>query len=243
MNNKIQQLQSDLLRLKNSKKAKILQGFFKTGKGEYGEGDMFLGITVPVQRKISQQYSALQLSDVDRLLASKIHEHRLVGLLILVHQYQKGDAAAKNKIYQFYLRHAQQVNNWDLVDLTAPNIVGAQLLDNQKNSKSRPNRAMLYRLAKSKNLWERRIAIVATHTFIRNNEFQDTLNISEQLLQDKHDLIHKACGWMLREVGKRDEKVLKKFLDKNNTHMPRTMLRYAIERFNEKERQHYLKLY
>jgi 3-methyladenine DNA glycosylase AlkD len=235
MKSKIHQLQSDLLSLKNPQKAKVLQGFFKTGKGEYGEGDLFLGITVPVQRKIAQQYSALPLSDVEKLLASRIHEHRLVGLLILVQQFQKGDAATQKKIFQFYLHHASQVNNWDLVDLTAPNIVGAYLLNK--------DRKILYRLVKSNNLWERRIAMVATFAFIRQHDFKETLALATMLLDDQHDLIHKACGWMLREVGKRNEKVLKKFLDNHSTHLPRTMLRYAIEKFSEKERQHYLKIY
>jgi 3-methyladenine DNA glycosylase AlkD len=223
--------------LEDDEKAKVLQRFFKTAKGEYGEGDVFLGIVVPEQRKVAKKYATLPLSDVNILLQSKIHEHRLVALLILVEQFKKSDEKGREQerkiIFDFYMNNAQRINNWDLVDLTAPNIAGEYLLDKKKDT--------LYAFAKSKNLWERRIAIVATYAFIRKGKFDDTLKITETLLTDKHDLIHKACGWMLREVGKRDEKTLHTFLKKHAKNMPRTMLRYAIERMSEDKRQEYLR--
>lgn len=217
----------------NKKQAKILSRFFKTGKGEYGEGDKFLGLKVPVQRKILKNYLDLNFTDLQNLLDSKIHEHRLGAVLILVAQFKKADNKLKKDIYKFYLKNAKRINNWDLVDLSAPNIVGGYLSGN--------DRQVLYRLAKSKNLWERRISILATFTFIRAYDFSDTLAIAEILLKDEHDLIHKAVGWMLREVGKRDSKVEENFLDKFYKEMPRTMLRYAIEKFIEKKRKHYMK--
>jgi len=227
-------IKKELKILANKEKAEILQRFFKTGKGQYGEGDVFLGIVVPEQRKIVKKYYAdLSLEDTVKLLHSKIHEERLVAVLILVAKYKKGSEADKKKIFNLYIKNAQYINNWDLVDLSAPNIVGDFLLDK--------DRAVLYKLAKSKNLWEKRIAILASFTFIRNKDFGDTIKISEILLEDDHDLIHKAVGWMLREMGKRDEKVLEKFLQKHYKKMPRTMLRYAIEKFEEEKRKMYLK--
>ncbi len=212
------------------------QRFFKTGPGQYGEGDVFIGGTVPEQRVIAQKYSMLSLSEVEKLLNSKIHEHRFTGLIILVHNYEKSkDDKSRLDIYNFYLSHVKSINNWDLVDVTAPNIVGNYLVDNKKK------RDVLYKLVTSSNIWERRIAIISTLSLIRNKEFDDTLALSEILLSDKHDLMHKATGWMLREVGKRDEKVLRKFLDKHIRNLPRTTLRYAIERFDEKTRKEYLK--
>lgn len=224
--------QQELARNADKKQAKILQGFFKTGPGQYGAGDIFLGLKVPIQREIAKQYSELTLIELQRLLNSKIHEHRLGALFVLIAQYQKGDDKTKSKIFQFYLKNSKQINNWDLVDLSAPNIVGDFLLNKP--------RAILYQLARSNNLWEKRISIVATYAFIRNNDFKDTLKIAEILLNDAHDLIHKAVGWMLREVGKRDQAVEEKFLEKYSTKMPRTMLRYAIEKFSESKRKYYL---
>jgi len=243
-------------RLADPAKAAVLARFFRTGPGQYGQGDVFLGITVPRQRALAAGYVSMTLPHIARLLVSGVHEHRLTALLILVGKYQKAgkDAAArdgrraqegdgrrataiareKKRIYEFYLSHTAGVNNWDLVDLSAPNIAGGYLL-------SRPRgRSVLRRLARSSNLWERRIAIVATHAFIRAGQFEDTLKIAEMLLDDGHDLIHKAVGWMLREVGKRDLAAEEAFLDAHAADMPRTALRYAIERFPEKKRKAYL---
>lgn len=213
-------------------KTVILGRFFKTGKGQYGEGDIFLGVYVPIQRQIAKKYFALPLSDIKTLLKSKIHEHRAGALFILCDQFKKADEKNKEKIFKFYLKNSRGINNWDLVDLSAPKIVGEWLLKKDKN--------ILYKLANSKNLWQKRIAIVSTLSFIRTEQLDDVIKISEILLQDTHDLIHKAVGWMLREAGKRDEKLLKKFLDKNATKMPRTTLRYSIEKFNPSIRKHYL---
>lgn len=221
----------------NPEKAKIYQRFFKTGKGEYGEGDIFLGLTVPQQREISKKYSSLALSKIQKLLDSKFHEHRLTGLLILVSKYKKysskKDEELKKEIINFYLKNTKKINNWDLVDLSAPNVLGDYLLDKDKK--------ILYNLAKSKNLWEKRISIVSTLTFIKKNNLGDTLKISEILLRDKHDLIHKAVGWMLREVGKKNKRILLDFLKTNYQEISRTTLRYSIERFPEEERKKILK--
>jgi len=219
----------------NPEKAKLLQRFFKTGKGDYGEGDIFLGIMVPIQRKISKEFLYITINDIQELLDSKVHEKRMIGLFILIEKYKKADEKQKKEIYEFYLKNARKnnINNWDLVDLSAPNIVGNYLLDK--------NRKILYNLVKSKNLWEKRIAIISTFTFIRQDDFNDSLKISQILLSDSHDLIHKAIGWMLREIGKRDKKILEDFLKKNYKKMPRTMLRYAIEKFPESERKMWLK--
>lgn len=223
------------LELKNSKdpqKAKILQRFFKTGVGQYAEGDIFLGITVPTSRKIAQKFRDLQFGEIKKLLLSKIHEERLIALLILVDKFQKGTDGVRGDIYKFYLANSQFINNWDLVDLTADKIVGEFLKDKPKS--------ILYRLVRSQNLWERRIAIIATFQFIKNNMFEDTLKISKILLSDKHDLIHKAVGWMLREVGKREQRILVDFLKSNYQQMSRTTLRYSIERFPENIRKAFL---
>ena len=232
-------LKQDLKNLKNKEKAIILQRFFKTGKGQYGEGDLFLGIIVPEQRKVASKYKNLSLNDLQELLNSKIHEERLISLFILVNQYKKAEKEnnEKNKkeIFNFYLKNAKNINNWDLVDLSAPNIIGNYLLKKDEKEKQ-----ILYKLAKSDNLWEKRISILATFSFIQNNQFQDTINISEILLKDKHDLIHKAVGWMLRELGKKDEKLLIQFLNKHKHEMPRTMLRYSIEKFSQEKRKFYL---
>lgn len=218
----------------NPQKALVLQRFFKTAPGQYGAGDIFLGITVPVQRAVAKQYRDLPLSEVQKLLKSKTHEHRFTALEILVMQYDKGNELAKKKVFNFYVQNTRYINNWDLVDTSVEYIIGPQLRDKPKT--------LLYKWAKSKNLWERRMAIVATFDFIRHEQFSDTLAISKLLLTDTHDLIHKASGWMLREVGKRDKQVLIRFLNDNTPTMPRTMLRYAIERLSPKERAHYLSL-
>jgi len=229
----LNQLKRDLQKKRNPKKAKLLQGFFKTGKGQYGEGDIFLGITVPEQRKTAKKYLNLTLEQIQELLKSKIHEHRLVALLILVDKYKKSKEKNKKEIFKFYLKNAKRVNNWDLVDLTAPNIVGDFLLKKDKH--------ILYKLARSNSLWERRIAVLATFAFIKEHDYNHASEIIKILLHDDHDLIHKAVGWMLREIGKRDQKLLEEFLNKHIKDMPRTTLRYAIERFPEKKRKAFLK--
>ncbi len=232
----LSQIQEEIKKSANPEKAKVLQRFFKTGKGQYGEGDIFLGITVPESRKIAIKFKDLTLESVEILLQSKIHEERLIALLLLVHNYNTAqkdkDEKKKEEIYNFYLKSTKYINNWDLVDLTADKILGHYLIDKDKS--------ILYDLAKSDNIWERRIAIISTFHFIKNNQFSDTLNISLLLLKNKHDLIHKAAGWMLREIGKRDISVLKNFLNKHYKDMPRTSLRYAIERFPEDKRKTYL---
>lgn len=243
----------ELKKIGDKERAKNLSWFFKTGKGQYGEGDKFLGITVPESRKIAQKYSNLDFSEIEKLLKNKYHEVRLVALLILVHKYKdinspmsdfgilKGLGAEKEKIVKFYLKNTKYVNNWDLVDLSAHYIVGDYLYQRTVLKRASP-RTVLMKLAKSKNLWERRIAIVSTFVFIYKKESEWTFKITKMLINDKEDLIHKACGWMLREVGKRvSESQLKTFLDLYGPKMPRTMLRYAIERLPEKERLYYLK--
>ena len=232
----LSQIKKDLQELANPQKAKVLARFFKTGRGEYGEGDVFLGITVPEVRQVARKHSNLSLSEIRKLLQSPIHEERLASLLILVEKYDVSAAAAKKEIFDFYIANAKRVNNWDLVDLSAHRIVGRQLIKHGKKEKS-----ILQKLAKSENLWERRITIVATYEFIRNKQFDYTFKISQMLLNDRHDLIHKATGWMLREVGKRDQEAEEKFLRKCFRQMPRTMLRYAIERFSQDKRRSYLR--
>jgi len=212
--------------------AKFLQGFFKTGPGQYGEGDIFLGIRVPVIRALAKEYKNLPSETVLSLLKSPYHEVRLFALICLVIKFPKSDEATQKKICGLYLANTAYINNWDLVDLSAPKIVGAYLSDK--------SRKPLYKLAKSKSLWERRIAVLATFWFIRDKQFEDSLRIAEILLTDKEDLIHKAVGWMLREIGKRDVKSAEVFLQKHCRTMPRTMLRYAIERFTPAKRKMYL---
>lgn len=208
------------------------QRFFKTGEGQYGEGDVFLGIAVPVQRTVARQYAALPLTEAAKLLASKVHEHRFTALEILVMQFDTANGSARKKIATFYLRHKKYVNNWDLVDTSAPYILGPALDDE--------DRSVLYSLARSKSIWDRRIAIIATQYFIRNNQFKDTLQLSEILLHDTHDLIQKAVGWMLREVGNKNRAVEEAFLETYAHEMPRTMLRYAIEKFDPVQRRAYM---
>ncbi len=229
----IADLKADLQRLQNPKKAQVLQRFFKTGKGEYGEGDRFLGITVPEQRRIALKYADLNLENIRKLLDSEIHEHRLTALLILVEKFRKSDDKGKNEIFNFYIKNIGRINNWDMVDLTSEKIIGEFLIGKDKS--------LLYKLAKSENIWKRRIAIISTYAFIKKDKFQDSLNIAESMLNDKHDLIHKAAGWMLREIGKRDKKTEITFLNKHCKNMPRTMLRYAIEKFTSSEKDLYIK--
>lgn len=225
-------LQHHLQKLANPEKALLYAQFFKTGKGEYGEGDKFLGIVVPEQRKAAQKYSNLSLPELQQLLSSKIHEYRLTALFTLLKKYQKATESEKKELFDFYLHNTKNINNWDLVDSSAPYIVGTYLLDKDKS--------VLYQLARSTNLWEKRIAILSTQAFIRKGKFEDTLRIAEILLHDSHDLIHKAVGWMLREIGHRNQEAEEKFLRKHYQVMPRTMLRYAIEKFEEEKRKVYL---
>lgn len=231
----VQSLKKELRQLASHEKASILSGFFKTGKGQYGEGDVFLGITVPEQRKVAKNYQHLTLSEIQELLSSRIHEHRLTALFILIYRYDKSDNDNKERIFEFYLKNIRSVNNWDLVDLSAHMILGDYIFDKLNHRK------ILYRFAKSRNLWERRISIIATLAFIRNNRFKETLEISKLLLKDDHDLIHKAVGWMLREVGKRNIKAEERFLKTNYQDMPRTMLRYSIERLPKEKRLYYIR--
>ncbi|MGE4234383.1 MAG: DNA alkylation repair protein [Bacteriovoracia bacterium] len=228
------QARKALHRYANSKKAQELRRFFKTAKGEYAEGDVFIGVMVPQTRVVAKKYKKLAFSDLRKLISSKIHEERLLGLIILVQQFKVSSKDHQKKVYEFYLENMRYINNWDLVDVTCRDIVGAYL-DNKP-------RKLLYKLARSNVLWERRIAIISTFYFIRNGEFSDTIAISEVLLNDREDLLHKAVGWALREVGKKDVKTLKVFLDKHSIVMPRTMLRYAIERLSVRERRYYMNL-
>lgn len=225
-----QNIKAEVQKLANKQKAEIALKFFKTGKGQYAEGDKFIGLTVPDVRKIAGQFSSLDTESLKLLISSEFNEERLLALFILQHQY----ISDKRNIYQFYLDNLRYINNWNLVDASAESIMGAQVYANEDHS-------ILLKLAKSNVLWERRIAIIATFYFIKNNLFSHTIEISILLLKDSHDLIHKAVGWMLREVGKRNHIILQEFLDLYSTQMPRTMLRYAIEKMPEKQRMGYLK--
>jgi len=225
-------IRKELRRLANKEIAEHSQGFFKTGKGQYGEGDRFLGIRVPVLRQTAKKYRGISVEDTCRLLKSEFHEERLLALILLVNIFSKADDEGRKAIYSLYLANTKFVNNWDLVDCSAEHIVGAYL--------SQRDRRPIYELALSDELWERRIAIMSTFHFIKHNEFDDTLRIAEILLGDGEDLIHKAVGWMLRETGKRDIELEKKFLKKHYKQIPRTMLRYAIEKFPMPERKRYL---
>jgi 3-methyladenine DNA glycosylase AlkD len=229
----IQNIKTKLKQIANKEKAEVLQRFFKTGPGEYGEGDVFIGVKVPDLRKVARDFRDIALKDVIVLIESAIHEERLLALLILVRKYVKGNETDKKEIYTLYLKKTRFINNWDLVDVTAQHIVGDYLMDK--------NKSPLYRLAKSENLWERRIAILATFYFIKNGKYEETLKIAKILIFDEEDLIHKAVGWMLREIGKRDMVIEETFLKQHYKEMPRTMLRYAIEKFPEPKRQRYLK--
>jgi 3-methyladenine DNA glycosylase AlkD len=231
MNQKI--IHNDLLQLANEQIAEHSQRFFKTGKGEYGEGDIFLGIRVPLLRKLVKKYRGISITEVRKLLHSKFHEERLLAVLMLVQLFKSADESVQKQVYDLYLENTEFINNWDIVDISASNIVGAHLYEKDK--------APLYDLVQSKNLWERRISIISTFYFIRQNEFDDTLKLAKILLNDKEDLIHKAVGWMLREVGKREIEFEEEFLQEHYKIMPRTMLRYAIEKFPETSRKMYLR--
>jgi 3-methyladenine DNA glycosylase AlkD len=221
---------TDLQALSNPEKAEFVARYFKTGPGDYGEGDVFLGLKVPETRLVAKKYKDLTLTEVEKLLQHKIHEARQCGLMIMESQYSKNPEA----IFNLYLKNTAAVNNWDLVDGSAPYIVGAYLY--QKDT------SLLFKLAKSDNLWERRIAILSTFYFIKQGDYKDSIRIAEILLNDKHDLIHKAVGWMLREVGNKDLKTEEEFLDQHATTMPRTMLRYAIEKFTPERKRYYMDL-
>lgn len=227
------EIQRRLAALGDPREAEASRRFFKTGPGGYGEGDLFRGIRVPALRALAKECRSVTPPEAARLLGSEFHEDRLLALLLLVRLYARGDEPSKEEIYRLYLKSTRLINNWDLVDSSAEHVVGAHLRD-------RP-RAPLRRLAKSADLWERRIAVMATFHFIKRGEFQETLDLARRLLSDREDLIHKAVGWMLREVGKRDPEAEERFLKENYTRMPRTMLRYAIEKFPEEKRRRYLK--
>ena len=229
----LKELELDLKKYSDEGRGKLLQGFFKTGKGEYGEGDIFLGLTMGQNRELAGKYSELKFEEIQELLDTKIHEKRMIALVILVNKFKKSNEEERKEIFDFYLKNTNNINNWDLVDVTCHKIVGAYLLDK--------DRTILYNLAKSEMLWEKRISVISTFAFIDNNDFKDALKIAEILLKDSHDLIHKAVGWMLREIGKKNQDVEEGFLKKHYQIMPRTMLRYAIERFEENLRLGYLR--
>jgi len=229
------QVKAELAGLASPEKAAHLSRFFKTGPGQYGEGDRFIGVRVPDQRRVAKRHSGLALKEIDRLLASPLHEHRLTGLLILVGRYAKTmEAAARREIVDFYLARLDRVNNWDLVDLSAPKILGEHLVRHPEESN------ILFAMVQSANLWERRVAVLATWPMIKEGQCGELLALAESLLGDTHDLMHKAVGWMLREAGKVDLAVLEGFLAKHAGAMPRTMLRYAIERLDAERRRHYM---
>jgi len=229
----VETIKAEMTSLANPQRATHALRFFKTGPGEYGEGDRFLGITVPETRKVARRWKDLPLAGVRELLASNYHEIRLLALVILVERFRKTDAAERKQIYDLYLQHRQRVNNWDLVDTSAPAIVGGYLEDR--------SRRILYQWARKGKLWERRISVLATFHFIRNDDFTDALELARILVNDPEDLMHKAVGWMLREIGNRDRATEESFLKMHYRAMPRTMLRYAIEKFPESLRQRYLK--
>lgn len=226
-------IQDKLATFSTPEKKEFLPYFFKTGKGQYGAGDKFLGVAVPDTRKVAIANKNISFDELVILLNNEYHECRICALLILVERFKKAKAEEKDKIFKFYLSQTHRINNWDLVDLSAKDIVGEYLVDK--------DRAVLYKLADSSLLWDQRIAIIATNAFIKRNDFADIIALSEKLLLHKHDLMHKAIGWMLREVGKRDKNQLINFLDRNHKEMPRTMLRYSIEKFTPEERAYYMK--
>lgn len=221
----------ELEKHRNFHRAKTYGRFFKTGKGEYGEGDKFLGVRVPVIRRICKNYPVEDLKEINKMISSEFHEVRFAGLVCLRNIYEKNKS---KKVVDFYLKNARKINNWDLVDTSTPYILGDYILENKKERK------ILDKLVKSKNIWERRIAVLATFPLIKNGEFKELKRIAKTLLKDKHDLIHKSVGWMLREAGKVDQNFLIDFLDKNKKKMPRTMLRYSIEKFSPDLKEKYL---
>ncbi len=233
MNNMVSRISKGLREIAEPDRAAKHQKFFKTGEGEYGEGDKFIGVRVPLIRKLVREFQGLSLEETKTLLFSLWHEERLFALLMMRDSFKRGDDKRKEEIYNLFMNSTSQINNWDLVDSSAPYIAGAWLFDR--------DRTPLYEFAESDNLWERRIAVISTQYFIRRNNFADTLRIAGILLEDREDLIHKAVGWMLRDVGNRNMKTEEKFLKKYYRKMPRTMLRYAIEKFPEEKRQMYLK--
>lgn len=224
---------SEILSMANPEKATFLQRFFKTGPGQYAEGDVFLGLVVPLTRSIAKANKQTPLSELQLLMESEYHEARLCALLIVMEQFKKASQTERKALFDFYIKNASRINNWDLVDVTCPHVVGVYLLDK--------DRSLLYELAESDNLWEQRIAMVSTVTFIRSREYTDTLALAERLMTHTHDLMHKAVGWMLREVGKKDRATLTDFLEQYATQLPRTALRYAIEHYPEEQRQYFLK--
>ena len=226
-------IKEEFKKLSDQERAAHLQKYFKTGKGEYGEGDVFLGLRVPTIRNIAKKFNTLSMDEAEEFLQSPYHEERLFAIFVLIDLFEKAKEEDRKKIYILYLKNTKFINNWDLVDTSAGPIVGAYLFNGDKEP--------IYILAKSENLWERRIAIMATFYFITQNEFNDTLKIAEMFLKDQEDLIHKAVGWMLREIGKRNLELEESFLKKHYQNMPRTMLRYAIEKFPEEKRKSYLK--
>jgi 3-methyladenine DNA glycosylase AlkD len=227
------EVEARLKSLGNARDAAFYPKYFKTGPGEYGEGDLFLGIRAPLLRRVSKELEALPLPECRKLLRSKFNEARATALLILVRKYQRGDEAMREKIFRLYVGSTKHIDNWNLVDVSAPAIVGAHLMNR--------SRVLLRKLARSKSLWERRIAIIATQTMIRDLDFAETFRIADLLLEDEHDLIHKAVGWMIREVGNRDRAAAEAFLKPRYERMPRTMLRYAIEKYPEPLRKRYLR--
>lgn len=228
----LSQLRKELMDSRDPEKSANYQWFFKTGKGEYGEGDQFLGVTVPEQRRLAKKYRDLSWTDTVTLLKSVYHEERLLALFVLTHKFVNGDELTRGKIFRLYLNSTKYINNWDLVDASAHKIIGPYLQEK--------DRQILYQLARTGHLWERRISIIATFHFIKQGEYADALKLAEILLNDEHDLIHKAVGWMLREIGKKDLHIERAFLDKHAATMPRTMLRYAIEKFPEPIRKSYM---
>ena len=232
---KASELKKELRKYASAERKKTNEWFFKTGKGEYGEHDRFLGITTPDMRKVAKSFNDIPLSELKKIIQSKYNEERETALIILTGKYKKGDKATQKKVYDFYMQNLKHINNWNLVDVSAPNVVGEYLVEHKSEQK------ILDTLVKSKSLWERRVSILATWAFIKREDFKWTLKNAKVLLADKHDLTHKAVGWMLREVWKKDAEVCEKFLKDNYKQLPRTTLRYAIERMEESKRKKFLK--
>jgi 3-methyladenine DNA glycosylase AlkD len=227
-------LKQALLQLKNPDRAILMARYFKTGKGEYAEGDIFIGLSNPqVHELVKIYWKSIKDAEIQELIDDQIHELRLAGLLVLVAQFAKASSSRQQEIVEFYLKNVQQINNWDLVDSSCYKILGKFLLDK--------DRQILYDLAASGHLWSERIAVVSTLAFIKNGQFSDIFQLAERFISHPHDLMHKACGWMLREVGKKDELALDEFLNEHYAKMPRTMLRYAIEKMDENKRLGYLR--